>query len=108
MVSKAWKTNPNAETDKDEKNKIELSMQGKEKVCELCGMENHILDKCFNYDKKKSMEENRKIYAAKLEEKKRKKTRRKEKKKVRDQVTTNTEPSGLCRENDANLYCEPC
>ena len=31
VVSKTWKTNPNAKTDKDEKNKIELSMQGKEK-----------------------------------------------------------------------------
>ena len=58
-------------------NKIELSIQGKEEACELCGMENHVLDICFNYGKKKSMEENRKIYAAKLDEKK--KTRRKEK-----------------------------
>jgi len=32
-------------------------------------MKNHKLDTCYSYDKTKSMEENRKIYAAKLEEK---------------------------------------
>ena len=72
VVSKAWtKTNPKYNEDKD---KNELSMVGKVKEdgCELCGMENHKLDKCYNYDKTKSMEENRKIYAAKLEGKKKK------------------------------------
>jgi hypothetical protein len=108
VVSKAWmKNNPKDNEDKD---KSELSMAGKDKEdsCALCGMENHKLDNCYHYDKTKSMEENQKIYAAKLEEKKKKLEEKKKKRKEKKAAQKNTEQSNACFKREAQLYCKPC
>jgi hypothetical protein len=108
VVSKAWtKTN---HKDNEDKNKSELSMAGKDKEdsCALRGMENHKLDNCYHYDKTKSMEENQKIYAAKLEEKKKKLEEKKKKRKEKKAAQKNAEQSNACFERKAQLYYEPC
>jgi hypothetical protein len=63
VVSKAWNKTP---TTTDGREKTELSMNGNEESCALCGLTYHKLDKCYNYDNTKGMEENHKIYKAKL------------------------------------------
>jgi hypothetical protein len=97
VVSKAW-------------NKPSQKDSGKEKGdgCELCGMDNHKLDTCYNYDKNKSMEENHKIYAKKLEEKKKKLEEKKKRRKEKKAAEANAEKSNTCFEREAQLYCEPC
>jgi hypothetical protein len=93
VVSKAWNKTPSASKD-GKTEKTELSMNGKEESYSLCGLSNHVLDKCFHYYKLMSMEDNRKIYATKLEEKERKslKRRRKsERRKERQGRTENTQ-----------------
>jgi hypothetical protein len=97
VVSKAWtKTSQKEDEDKD---KSELTMSGKEK--------GHKLDTCYNYDKNKSMEENRKIYSKKLEEKKRKLEEKKKRWKEKKAAEANAEKSNTCFEQEAQLYCEP-
>ncbi len=107
-MSKAW-NKPNKKENED-KDKGELSMTGKEKEdrFELCGMSNHALDKCYNYDKTKSMEENHKIYAQKLEEKKKKLEEKKKKQKEKKAAQASAEQSNACFEWEAQLYCKPC
>ncbi len=102
VVSKAWNKTPASYEGKNEM--MELSMNGKED-CSLCGLTNHALDKCFHYDKSKSMEENRKIYATKLEE--RKKKLEEKKRKEKREAAQSREPSNACLERDAQLFCEP-
>jgi hypothetical protein len=107
VVSKAWNKNANINVENEEKN--ELSMNGKEDGGALCGMTiNHTLDKCYNYDKSKSMDENRKLYTAKLEEKKKKLEENKKRRKERKATQATSEQSNSCLEKDAHLYCEPC
>ncbi len=55
VVSKAWSKTPASNEGKSEK--TELPMNGQEEGCSLCGLTNHVLDKCFHYDKSKSIEE---------------------------------------------------
>jgi hypothetical protein len=54
------------------------------------------------------MEENRKIYDAKLEEKKKKLEEKKKKTKEKKVAQNNTEQSNACIDREAKLYCEPC
>jgi hypothetical protein len=98
VVNKAW--NKISQKEDEDKDKSELTMSGKEK--------GHKLDTCYNYDQNKSMEENRKIYAKKLEEKKKKLEEKKKSWKEKKAAEANAEKSNTCFEWEAQLYCESC
>jgi len=122
VISTHRKTEPSlTSTDKDEKTE--------KTKCHVCGRAGHKMKKCWYYDPKLTLEENKKAAEQKMKEKQ---AARKEKTKEAEgkqepkqtppkvgnpaemhkgtivQLPPKQEKTGMCLVRDALLYCEPC